>query len=227
MTPQTILDFWFSPDIEKKWYFAGPDFDQQLRDQFGQVLEQATKGQLEAWREFAEGRLALVLLTDQMSRNIFRDQGQAFATDAYALEVAQQALRNGDDLVLKATKPDAWRSFLYMPFMHAEDLEAQRRCLDLFLTHGPAGNIRFARDHLDVIYRFGRFPGRNEALGRLSTTEEIAFLNAGGGGWGKKIGSKTKYKPNRYGIAHTNFAVSVRQVGQILDCPLGQGLGGS
>ena len=185
MEAQQVLDFWFGPDMQSKWYFAGPEFDQQLRQQFGPTLEQAAQGQLETWRQSWQGRLALVILTDQMSRNIHRDQGQAFATDAYALSVAEQALRWGDDLYLKANQPDTWRMFLYMPFMHAEDLESQRRCLDLFLTHGPEGNIKYARDHLDVIYRFGRFPGRNEALGRKFTAEETALLAAGGGGWGK------------------------------------------
>lgn len=185
MTAQQVLEFWFAGGMQKKWYFAGPAFDQELKDRFGTALENAANGQLEHWRDSWQGRLALVLLTDQMSRNIYRDQGQAFATDELAVSVTEQALRYGDDLYLKANKPDPWRSFLYMPLMHAEDLERQRRCVDLFLTHGPEGNVRFARDHLDVIYRFGRFPGRNKALGRDSTAEELAFLDAGGGGWGK------------------------------------------
>ena len=185
MTPQALLDFWFAPDMSKKWYFAGPEFDQALREQFADSLEQASRGGLDEWRDSWEGRLALVILTDQMSRNIHRDLAAAFATDGLALEVAEQALRFGDDLWLKANKPDPWRSFLYMPFMHAENLDAQKRCVDLFLTHGPEQNIKFARDHLDVVYRFGRFPGRNKALGRVSTPEEVSFLQAGGGGWGQ------------------------------------------
>jgi uncharacterized protein (DUF924 family) len=190
LLPHHILDFWFAEGMQSKWYFAGDTFDQLLRDRFLAIHTMAKKAELDHWQDTREGRLALILLLDQFSRNIYRGQEKAFATDGKALGIAKHALQVGDDIWLKKNKPSSWRSFLYVVFMHSERLEDQRRCLDLYLTHGPENSIPYAREHMDVIYRYGRFPNRNQALGRISTPEEISFLEAGGVGWDKSFSSK-------------------------------------
>lgn len=183
--PDVVLDFWFAEGMEDKWFFADGAFDQIVRDQFLDIHTKATAGELDHWRETREGRLSLIIILDQFSRNIYRGSGKAFDADHTALELARRALRMGDDIWFKKNKPDGWRAFIYVVFMHSEHVEDQRRCLDLYLTHGPEFSIPFARDHLDVICRFGRFPNRNEALERKSTPEEEEFLSVGGIGWGK------------------------------------------
>lgn len=183
--PDVVLDFWFAEGMEDKWFFAGDAFDQIVRDKFLDIHTKAANGELDHWRETREGRLALIIVLDQFSRNIYRGSGQAFDTDETALELARHALRMGDDIWFKNNKPDGWRGFIYVVLMHSENVEDQRRCLELYLTHGPEFSIPFARDHLDVIYRFGRFPNRNKALKRQSTPEEKEFLSVGGVGWEK------------------------------------------
>ena len=183
MRPEDILDFWFADGMESKWYFAGPEFDQELMTRFSEVHRQAVTGELSDWKATRSGRLALILLLDQFSRNIHRDQPAAYAQDTMAFEIAQMSLRMGDDLYYKANHPPAWRGFIYVVFMHQEDLEAQRRSVELYQTHGPEGNLNYARIHLEAIARFGRFPNRNLAMGRETTEEEQAFLEAGGISW--------------------------------------------
>ncbi len=178
-----VLEFWFAEGMEVKWFAGGESFDQDLRERFLTLHTKVANGELNEWLTTRDGRLALVIIMDQFSRNLYRGQAKAFELDARALAVVKQTLRFGDDLWFKQNRPASWRAFLYMPFMHSEDFVEQQRCLDLFLTHGPAKNIPYTRDHLDVIYRFGRFPQRNIALGRKSTVEEEAFLQLGFGQW--------------------------------------------
>lgn len=183
--PSAVLDFWFSPGMESKWFATSESFDMLVCERFFALHKQAKQGELKEWASSREGRLALIILLDQFSRNLYRGNAESFAQDRSALALAKHALQMGDDIWYKANKPDAWRAFLYVVFMHSESMEDQRRCVDLFLTHGPDQNLPFARAHLDVIYRFGRFPNRNSALGRQSTPEELAFLEAGGVSWSK------------------------------------------
>lgn len=178
--PSAVLDFWFSDEVKPKWFFGGAEFDSDVSARFSDVHEMAVSGLLDSWSATLEGRLALILLLDQMSRNIYRNQPQGFANDPDALRLANSALRRGDDLWLKANRPADWRCFVYMPFMHSEALSDQRRCLDLLLTHGPEESVIHARAHHDIIARFGRFPHRNAILGRESTYEELAFLQQDG-----------------------------------------------
>ncbi|MEM9262231.1 MAG: DUF924 family protein [Pseudomonadota bacterium] len=178
--PQSILEFWFSSEVEPFWFKSSPQFDEELRTRFASDYERAACGDLDAWRTSIDGRLSLILLMDQIPRNIFRQTRQAFATDGIALEVAKTAIQYGDDLWFLANKPEPWRRFVYMPFMHSENLADQKRCVELFLTHGPDLNVRYARRHHDIIARFGRFPHRNVVLERANTPAEEQFLTQPG-----------------------------------------------
>lgn len=184
LTAQDVLSFWFQDGMQSKWFLTDHAFDDILKQKFGTLHQQARTGALDHWEQTLEGRLALVLILDQFSRNMFRGLPQAFASDKKALSLARSALDAGDDLWLKENRPDMWRSFLYLPFMHSENIKDQHRSVKLYLTHGPSSVIPYAQEHLDVVERFGRFPARNEALGRESTAEEKIFLSKGGGQFG-------------------------------------------
>jgi uncharacterized protein (DUF924 family) len=171
--PSVVLDFWFAPDTEEKWFQPTPDFDAEIAGRFGALHDEAAKNALETWEASPEGALALVILLDQFPRNMFRGSPRAFASDALALAVASRAIDRGHDLAL----PTGRRVFLYLPFEHSEDIEDQHRCCSLTAKHCDIGNyFDYAKRHRAVIARFGRFPHRNDVLGRESTAEEIAFL---------------------------------------------------
>jgi uncharacterized protein (DUF924 family)/SAM-dependent methyltransferase len=167
-----VLEFWFAPGQAAKWWVRDPAFDAEIRRRFATLHDAAAAGALEHWRATAHGALALVILLDQFSRNLFRDDPRAYASDAHALGVALAALDRGFDRGLD----DDRRSFLYMPLQHAEDLPVQERCCALFATIADAESIEAAAEHRATIARFGRFPMRNAALGRQSTPEERRFL---------------------------------------------------
>jgi uncharacterized protein (DUF924 family) len=182
---QALLDFWFgSPDDPAReqhrqiWFRSTPEFDAALRDAFLADYEAAAAGRLAAWEESAEGALALLLLLDQLPRNMFRNTPRAYATDAMARAAADRALGRGFERMV----PPAWRLFFHMPFHHSEDLDDQRRSVALAATLPPRhpdrrGSLRrYGRPYVEVIERFGRFPHRNAILGRQSTAEEIEFL---------------------------------------------------
>ncbi|GGX38186.1 hypothetical protein GCM10007385_01220 [Tateyamaria omphalii] len=173
---QDVLEFWFAKGMARNWFGGGDAFDAKVKEHFGSTLQAAAAGQLENWKETVDGRLALVIVLDQFSRNIHRSDIATYANDPAGLELAKFALRMGDDLWLKTYRPDDWRTFLYLPFMHSEDLEDQRRCLELYQMHGPEHGVAHARHHLDIVARFGRFPHRNAILGRESTPEELSFM---------------------------------------------------
>ncbi|NDV87384.1 DUF924 family protein [Aurantimonas aggregata] len=173
--PQTIVDFWreAGPD---RWFSKDDAFDAEIRNRFGDIYEQAARGELESWRDDATGSLALVILLDQFPRNMFRGTPRAFATDEKALAIAREALARGD----AHTVGDDINQFLAVPLMHAEDLAAQEECIEWMNEIGDEKNVAFAKDHRDIIARFGRFPHRNPVLDRETTPEEQAFLNEGG-----------------------------------------------
>jgi uncharacterized protein (DUF924 family) len=192
--PAEVLAFWFGPDwpcdwpAEDRnpvWFGGGEALDQTLRERFGPLLDAALNGGLTDWESSLHHRLALVILLDQFSRNIHRGQARAFAGDGLAQKLVLQTLALG----LDADLPVAGRLFLYMPLMHAESVALQHECLQRvtrLVQHSPPhiapalqGNLRSARQHMDIIERFGRFPHRNAALGRTSTPEETAFLQDG------------------------------------------------
>jgi uncharacterized protein (DUF924 family)/GNAT superfamily N-acetyltransferase len=179
-----LLDFWFGPSGDPDrarhreiWFKSTDDFDAALRREFLADYEAAAGGGLGSWEASAEAALALVLLLDQVPRNIFRETARAYATDAAARGVADRALERGFDRLV----PLVWRRFFYMPFHHSEDLVDQRRSVALFgaLPRDPehGGSLRrYGRPYVEVIERFGRFPHRNEILDRPSTEDEIAFM---------------------------------------------------
>ncbi|MDM1761741.1 MULTISPECIES: DUF924 family protein [Acinetobacter] len=172
MKSQDILDFWFAPNTQPFWFAKSDDFDQQLHQRFNQVLAQAKQAELYTWRDSAEGRLAEIIVLDQFSRNIYRDQAAAFSQDAQALTLAQEAVHLGLD---KNLRPEQ-RSFLYMPYMHSESKLIHEEALKLFAALGNPINLDFEKKHKVIIDRFGRYPHRNAILGRESTAEEIEFL---------------------------------------------------
>jgi uncharacterized protein (DUF924 family) len=172
-TPAEILTFWRAAGRER-WYEKDADFDAEVRRRFLATWRKATAGGLSAWEESDEGALALTILLDQFPRNMFRGDAQAYTSDALAREVAGRALARGADARIEP----ALQEFLYLPFMHSEHLPDQLRCVELF-RNSPE-NLRYAEQHADIIRRFGRFPHRNGVLGRVTTPEEQAFLDAGG-----------------------------------------------
>ena len=180
-TPEAVLDYWFGTLTPKDWYVANDAVDATIRDRFLSTWEVASEGGCDHWITSPKGALAFLILTDQFSRNMFRGDGRSFATDALARTAAQTAIDNGWDMQV----PEPERQFFYLPFMHAEDVEAQLAAISYFQTRMPeAGddNIDHARAHHWVIAKFGRFPYRNDALGRQTTDDEQAFLDAGGYG---------------------------------------------
>ena len=172
MNYQDILDFWFSPETQPNWFAKSDQFDQSLKEKFGDILEQASKAELWSWRKNADGRLAEILVLDQFSRNIFRDTPRAFTQDSLALALAQEAISQDLD---KQLSPDQ-RSFLYMPFMHSESKLIHEFALKLFQRLGNPENLEYEIKHKIIIDRFGRYPHRNQILGRESTEEELSFL---------------------------------------------------
>ena len=174
---RSVLSFWFTEHGRNEWFSRNPEFDKEIRRRFGAAYEAARLGRLDAMRTTPNGSLALLLLLDQFSRNLFRDSPVAFAADPEARDIAREALRRRFDMIA----PKKRRAFFYMPFMHSEDLKDQELCVALFKARLPGSfNLRYAKDHRDIIARFGRFPHRNKIVGRQPTPEEIAYLEAGG-----------------------------------------------
>ncbi len=176
MNPAEIVSFWRAAG-RRQWFNGGPAFDVECRSRFEAAHFAASRRELDDWASSAEGALALCLLLDQIPRNIFRNSGHAFATDGLALQHSRQAVDAGLDQQIEAEL----RAFFYLPFEHSETLADQHRALELFEALGIEHYRRYAEAHLEVIERFGRFPHRNRALGRISTAEEQAWLDAGGG----------------------------------------------
>lgn len=169
-----LIDFWFSGETSKLWFNSNPAFDQLLLEKYGALWQTAREGKLDHWGDSAEASLALVILLDQFPLNMFRGNAQSFATEEKSREIASHALAQALDQQL----PMARRTFLYMPFMHSEDLEDQARSVQLFSQPGLEDNLRFAGHHYQIIERFDRFPHRNKILGRESSEEELEYLNS-------------------------------------------------
>ena len=174
-TPAEVIAFWREAGPER-WFEKNEVFDEAVRARFLALHERAAAGELKDWENSAEGTLALLLLFDQFPRNMFRGTARAFATDELARAIAAGALLKGFD----AQVPSDLRTFLYLPFEHSEDMADQERGLALYTAAGDQNDLKWAQIHADIIRRFGRFPHRNAALGRGTTPEEQAFLDAGG-----------------------------------------------
>lgn len=195
MDAETVLTFWLgeldadglcSAENARRWWNADPTFDLEVRENFGGLIESILDGGQRTWLDSPRGRLAYVIALDQFSRNAYRGTPRAFAQDGLALATAEEGITLGHHHRLHGQE----RVFLYLPFMHAEDLSTQERGVSLFRTFrdvasGPLRqevehNLLFAERHRDVIRDFGRFPHRNEILGRASTPEELSFLKEPG-----------------------------------------------
>jgi uncharacterized protein (DUF924 family) len=174
-----ILDFWLTELGPSRWYAADPAVDAAIAARFGAAVDAAREGAFEAWMLKPRGALALMILLDQFPRNMHRGAAEAFRSDAQAVALAKRALNLGHD----RKTPEPERQFFYLPLMHSECLTDQDRCVRLILIRMPrtgGENLPHAVAHREVIRRFGRFPFRNEALGRPSTEEERAWLAGGG-----------------------------------------------
>ncbi len=176
MNYQEILDFWFNPEHQSLWFSKSDTFDQKIRQNFSKVHAQAVQAELWSWRKTADGRLAEIIVLDQFSRNLYRDQPLAFAQDGLALALAQEAI----SLNLDAQLNPEQRSFLYMPFMHSESKMMHEFALKLFQRLGNPVNLDYEKRHKKIIERFGRYPHRNKILDRESTSEELEFLDQPG-----------------------------------------------
>src|SRR5471032_1818116 len=197
---QAVLDFWFLPAgseghgaARREWFHKDSQFDARIRERFGALIELALAGQLRAWEEDAgEGAslpalassLAFIVLLDQFTRNAYRGTPRSFAGDPLALRAARRLVATGAELALMPQQ----RSFVYLPFEHAEDIATQRESVALFTRLAAAqpgfeSTLDYAHRHCAIIERFGRFPHRNDILGRASTPEELAFLQQPGSGF--------------------------------------------
>ncbi|MEC8428876.1 MAG: DUF924 family protein [Pseudomonadota bacterium] len=171
-----VLEFWFEEIDSKLWWTKDISFDDLIRQRFSSLLEQAIAGELAPWRESAQGSLAEVIVLDQLSRNIYRDDPRSFAQDPQALALAQIAIAKGYDTQLQ----DARRSFLYLPFMHSESALIHEQAVILYESLDSGDNLNFELRHKSIIDRFGRYPHRNAILGRESTPAEREFLSQPG-----------------------------------------------
>ncbi len=177
IAPKDVISFWRAAGPDK-WFTKDESFDAEIRSRFLPLYEEAAQGHKQDWTATDEGLLALIITLDQFPRNMFRNDARAFATDGLARDIAHLAIGRGADQRVDS----ALRQFIYLPFMHSEQLEDQDRCVTLFsaLGNDAANNIKYAEIHRDIIRRFGRFPHRNTALGRHTTADEQAFLDGGG-----------------------------------------------
>ncbi|MFM2579542.1 DUF924 family protein [Vibrio fortis] len=169
---QDVLAFWFDELTPRDWFNGGKEIDQLIIERFSDLHTAAVQSELYTWRESALGRLAEIIVLDQFSRNIGRDTSQAFSADPMALALAQEAVAGGYDHQLSEQQ----KSFLYMPYMHSESLMIHEKAVELFSQTGLEHNLDFEFKHKVIIEKFGRYPHRNQVLGRVSTEEELAFL---------------------------------------------------
>ncbi|MBZ9569114.1 DUF924 family protein [Modicisalibacter tunisiensis] len=173
---ESVLDFWFRELAPRQWFRKDPALDRRIETRFLATWQAAHAGELWSWRASPRGRLAEILVLDQFSRNLFRDRPEAFAQDAQALVLAQEAVAGGADAELETVQ----RAFLYMPYMHSESLRIHDEAVRLFDQPGLEDNLESEHRHRRILERFGRYPHRNAVLGRASTPEEVDFLRQPG-----------------------------------------------
>lgn len=169
-----VLEFWFQTLSPKQWFKKSSELDATITEKFLQTFERVIAGETSSWRETPEGRLAEVIVLDQFTRNMFRGTSKAFLYDPLALALAQEAVRFGHDKQLDDTK----RKFLYMPYMHSESKIVH---IDAMILFQDLPNLDFEIKHKVIIDQFGRYPHRNEVLGRQSTSEELEWLKSNKG----------------------------------------------
>lgn len=171
-TAEEVLHFWFETLESRQWWVKDSQLDGLIRTRFGALHTAAAQAELYGWRTEPAGRLAEIIVLDQFSRNLYRDLPQAFACDAMALALAQEAIGLGVDQLFDVPQ----KSFFYMPFMHSESAVIHQEAMRLFAQPGIEFNLEFEEKHKAIIDRFGRYPHRNASLGRESTEEELKFL---------------------------------------------------
>lgn len=171
-TADDVLTFWFEQHGPDDWFSAKPEFDALIAREFGETHAAVSRGEGWGWRSTPGGRLAEIIVLDQFSRQLFRSDARAFATDGMALLLAQEAIGGGHHNFVSPER----RGFFLMPFMHAESAAMQQESVRLHTAMGNPDQLKFAQGHADIIKRFGRFPKRNDALGRTSTPEEEAYI---------------------------------------------------
>lgn len=176
ITYSNIIKFWFNEITPQHWWVKDSAFDQLIKERFLQAHNQAIQGELFDWRACPEGRLAEVIVIDQFSRNIYRDKPESYQWDAMALTLAQEAVALGVDKKLTSQQ----QAFLYMPYMHSESLVIHEKAVTLFSQPGLEDNLKFEMAHKSIIEQFGRYPHRNQMLGRQSTQKEVQFLTKPG-----------------------------------------------
>ena len=170
ITPSDVLDYWFSEKSKQFWFASTPQVDNEIKLRFESVWEKAAEGEYSQWRDTADGSVALIVILDQLPLNMFRSDPKGFQTENMAVEVALNAINNGFDEELNDEK----LLFLFMPLMHSENIDHQN--LQVYLFDKYNFNLEFSKHHRDLVKKFGRFPHRNEILGRMSTMEELDYL---------------------------------------------------
>ena len=170
-----VLKFWFEDHGPADWFTGKPEFDAEIAAAFAETHAAVAHGEGWDWRSTPDGRLAEIIVLDQFSRQLYRNDPRAFATDGVALALAQEAVGGGHHSFVAPER----RVFILMPFMHSESVAMQAESVRLFTALGIENNLKFAKVHAEIIGRFARFPKRNAALGRVSTPEEVAYLNSG------------------------------------------------
>ena len=170
ITPSDVLDYWFSEKSKQFWFASTPQVDNEIKVRFESVWEKAAEGEYSQLRETADGSVALIVILDQLPLNMFRSDPKGFQTESMAVEVALNAINNGFDEELNDEK----LLFLFMPLMHSENIDHQN--LQVYLFDKYNFNLEFSKHHRDLVKKFGRFPHRNEILGRMSTMEELDYL---------------------------------------------------
>ena len=174
-TPQDVLKFWRDAGPEK-WFKKDDTFDAAIADNFIPLYGRACRGELDDWAKEPDAATALILIFDQFSRNLYRNDARAFAQDGRCLRIVHDMMASGADRKV----PEDIAPFVYMPLMHSEDLDDQQKCIDEMERLEKPDNVKFAQIHYDIIEKFGRFPHRNTVLGRVTTPEEAKFLTDGG-----------------------------------------------
>ncbi len=170
MNHTDVIKYWFSEKSRQHWFSSTPEIDNEIKQRYEQLWINAASGKLNDWQDSPQGCLALIIILDQFPLNMFRDEAKSFQTEELAVEVALKAIDNGYDEILNTEE----LLFLFMPLMHSENLEHQNMQVKLFEKYDF--NDEYSKHHRDIVKRFGRFPHRNEILGRMSTMEELDYL---------------------------------------------------
>jgi uncharacterized protein (DUF924 family) len=174
ITHKNIIDFWFAESTKKLWFNSTTEFDEYIRLKYQALWKQASEGQLESWQNTPLGALALVIILDQFPLNMFRGTAKSYATESHAIIISRAAISNNFDKELSVIQ----LPFLFMPLMHSEKLDDQNYSVYLFEQAKLDNNIRYAKHHRNIIERYGRFPHRNDILGRTNTAKELEYLTS-------------------------------------------------